>query len=67
MNLACIAVYITPSKKIGGLLKDLVKSVHDISQEDFEVGLKEAGNVFDLGKALNRPVKYLSLGERVKA
>lgn len=41
--------------------------IYDISYRDFNLRLQEASQAFDLEKLFNRPVKYLSLGERVKA
>ncbi len=43
------------------------KLIYGISQNDFDMNLEKTCEAFDLKKILNRPVKYLSLGERVKA
>ena len=41
--------------------------IYEIEIEEYDRQLQEISKAFGLGKILDRPVKYLSLGERVKA
>lgn len=41
-------------------------SIYDMSKEETEKRIKELSDVFDLGDIIDRPIKTLSLGQRMK-